>query len=280
MLHILPLLLFSDNCTLGKFNPSLLSEQQMLELLVAEMHAKKIFQDFRGHFIDYKSWERVRLHKDETVERILWTVGDKWSRLDETCLGGTVNLRWIPHSVLHFSVTDMQLKGTVETSLLPKTLLSFKVSANALRGTFDVSGLPLKMHTVYIHRNNLLGTLDMPSLPASISVFMGHTNSFSGGLDFSNPSPSLNAVYLSHNAFSGPLRLDGIQSMTLMYLDGNRFQQDVLHVGFVVSYAKDNLRIDKAQFGLIVYEDGPEEEVTESQICCAPMSGIRTTFGL
>ena len=67
-------LLTVDTDALGKCHPSSLTEQQRLELLVADMDARTTFQNADHEFLDYTEWQHIELHNDKTVRAIQWGI--------------------------------------------------------------------------------------------------------------------------------------------------------------------------------------------------------------
>ena len=238
----------ADNPALSRINPSELSDQQCLELLVEKMHAKAGFQDADGYFLDSTEWADVEYLEDRTMFNINWR-----GYTDSRRAGGTINLRWIPRDLEIFSATGLRLSGSIETSLLPQKLRSLDVTDNILTGTFDTFGLPRNMQTIKIRANWLSGTISIPGLPPAVVAFWAATNTFSGGLDFSNPPKTLRSVLLQENSFTGPLDLTGIRSMNNLRLTNNCFQQEELSIGMAPMEARFRLHFDAGQFGTVEY---------------------------
>ena len=249
-------ILLSDNSHLGRFNPTLLSDQQCLELLVSEMETRASFQDDDGDFLECSKW-RGLYRANGHIRIIDWFFENRYCYLKPISPGGTIALEWIPQSVERFSVRHLQLNGSIETALLPRGIRRFNVESNQLTGPFDTAGLPPSIEQIRIHSNQLCGTINIPALPHAVCIFMAQRNTFSGGLDFSRISKMLKEVHLQGNQFSGPLQLDDIQSIEMLDLRDNCFRQSLLRIPIVHPQFQDGvghtLHIDMDQFDEVVY---------------------------
>ena len=67
--------LCADDNGLGKVNPSNMSEQQLLEIIVADMKTRGSFQDDAGDFLDYTQWNYVSCFDSGAVRSIKWRFG-------------------------------------------------------------------------------------------------------------------------------------------------------------------------------------------------------------
>ena len=232
---------------IGRFDRSLLTAQQCMEILVCDF--REHFTDVNGNFHDVKHWTGVECHEDSGVVSI------EWGR-NTSVVGKCIDLQWLPTTLEKFSFSSSDLDGTVNTHELPRGLKNLNLSHNCFKGGLDVSGLPPNTRTVDIQANEFHGNLDLPALPMSITRFMANNNDFSGPIDLSSLPPRLSLLSLQCNSLSGELLLPEFpRRMQLLHLQENKFQQDMLVVGEMPASLR-SLMVDGSKFGKIVQQSG------------------------
>ena len=101
--------------SLGRINYSLLSDQQLAELLIADIGRPELFHDSDGSFKDVCHWKGVKCNENDEVENVDWNYC--------YCVGldaGTIQLQWLPPNVAYFGIIYQTLCGTVEAHLWPQ----------------------------------------------------------------------------------------------------------------------------------------------------------------
>ena len=250
--------LTANSCNLGRCNPSLLSETQLLELLVADFADNASFLNEAGDFPALEKWEGVELKANRSVKHIRWS--NSHLNLPFVMLrgqksvqpGGSIDFQWVPPQVTECTISWIKLEGTLETAVLPLGLEILSVPGNRLSGTFETAGLPRSLRNLSIGQNKFEGPFDLAALPREFKICFAGGNRLSGTLDFSGLPKSVETLSLAGNHFMSPLCLRAIDKALRLDVTGNAFDQDMLHVGVSVFDAKD-MHFDREQFGEIVY---------------------------
>ena len=234
------LLALIDAESLGRLDPLTMSQQSIMECLVAQLSdaSQRAFRDKKKHFLDVKSWKGVVMDTVGYVGNIDWS--DKH---------GSMDLRWLPDQVLYFRLSgDSQddLVGTVEFCALPRHLRSLFLSNIGLTGEIDLSALPKMLEEFCVIHVPLHGALRFDGIPATLkyvsvketplsSIDLTCTSSalksisvqscaLQGTLSFANSPPALEKLDLSDNTFVGFLDFAGLaQTATLLELHRNAF---------------------------------------------------------
>ena len=219
-----------------------LSQQTLMELLVENLDQVHRLKDDDGNFSDIENWRFVDFDSNGEVSFIHFSFdadrfepliddGDVFGGdfLENTCknrvdAGGTLDLQWIPGSVIEFNAYSMEFCGTIETASLPGNLKKFTVHYNRFEGDFDTASLPRQLESINISRNLLGGSLNLSALPAPLTKFDAADNFFSGYLDFDALPPGLVLLNLNRNRHSGSISMLHLPaSMKYIRLRGNAF---------------------------------------------------------
>mmetsp|Transcript_33682 Transcript_33682/g.52658 ORF Transcript_33682/g.52658 Transcript_33682/m.52658 type:complete len:243 (-) Transcript_33682:113-841(-) len=221
----------SIDSSLGKIDKSTLSQQTLMELLVENLNkSTNVFLDPNGSYMEVSTWHGVTF-RDDSVKVIDWHF--EFSDRGGSCVhpGGSIDLQWIPGTVISFHIGYLKLEGSVDTVVLPRGLERLRLDANKFCGTFLTEHLPRGLTHVGISRNNLSGSLDMTCLPAALREFIALGNSFSGTVDLTKLPGTLEQLSLSKNALEGSVNLENLpRPMKHIELHLNRFQQDVIRL--------------------------------------------------
>ena len=142
------LVLSADESHIGRMNPSMLSDQQMIELFFTPDDFDVAHAHLGGSTSDACSWVGVGCADDgdETIEEIDW------------------------HSV------DLILQGSLCFEMLPRDIRIVSLYEQALSGSVDISDLPVKLEVICVQKCFLSGTLDVGNLPHSLTQlhFLGN----------------------------------------------------------------------------------------------------------
>ena len=248
------LALFADISGLGRFDPSLISDQDRMEMLVTtaesdtasrkEKEGRYNFKYSSGEFTEACGWDGVTCDGDSNIIYIDWFL------LYWAC--GTVSLDYLPPKLVHFDITrgtheTRQVTGTVSTALLPQTLNTFVIHGNKFQGTIDLTclppalvtfrgrfnrfdgtinleSLPNKMQKLDLSGNDLTGTLCLTKLPLAMYTLSLNDNRFTGTIELKN-LPPLDVLDLSDNALVGCPSLDDLPAkFGTLHLDNNFLQ--------------------------------------------------------
>ena len=259
----------ADDCC-GRVDPSTLSQQTRMELLVAGLDDCEAFLGLDGTFTDISMWNGVSFDTEDAVVAIAWYIDDDCVNEERPCetvveAGGSIDLRWLPPTVARFCIADMELSGTLTTSALPPALTHMNLKLNFLSGSFDVAGLPPLVDDISIAHNAFTGSLDVTAFPSRLRAFQAIFNRFTGSLDLTQLHAPLVRLGLSNNNFTGEIDLrripDSLQHMTL---HGNAIKQDLLLVGDLPRNLTGITIDNEGAFGKIAHTGGKIVDVLQS----------------
>ena len=248
-----------DPEALGRCDPSLLPQQARLELLVQDFADKAPFQSADGSFVDVKDWVGVGMDAAGCVERILWSK----RTFRYTGRAGSINLRWIPQTMVFLHISGGGLEGSISTEDLPKTLDFLRLRDNQFKGEVNLQRLPPRMRLFDVSNNVLTGSVRLDSLPATLEALFLAANQFLGSVDLTHLPAKLTKINLNVNALSGDIDLSRLpQGLKRLHLQGNNFRGDVNCSNIVQSLRDFQLDIQKVTLR------GSKEEV--HRVECMP----------
>ena len=254
-------LLTTDHESLGRVNPSMLTDQQRMELLVADIKNIRALQDAEGAFLPIHNWPGV--HFEPHLEEIDFGENKYFNNLLNTprfIVGpeGSIDLHYIPSQVEYFTISGLHLDGTVDKSALPESLVHIELTGNNFRGPFALENLPKSMRQVYANKNFLDGSLNLPGLPDTMRELVIADNNFSGSIDLTALPEGMEAIDLANLKLSGNIDLQRLPAqLVLLKLDRNSFQQPTL-VFDPAKHPDLQIFLDKESFGAIVDPDGSD----------------------
>ena len=195
-------LLCADS-SLGKMDPSMLSDQARMELFVANLEEgfRTYFQADDGTFLDMCEWSGM-------------ACDDAGNVTDVSLVGvyaGTACLDFLPESVETLNVSSNEdLKGTLNTSKLPSRLEVCDLDANNFDGIVDMAKLPESLYSFSIAQNNFSGDCDLTALPVGLEKLNASENAFSGSLRLDSLHEGMFSLDVSCNYFSGSVSLENL----------------------------------------------------------------------
>ena len=192
----------ADDEHLSRLDPTLLSDQALLEIFVSSFKNISEFQDENGNFLDIAEWENVDMGAqdghDTTVAYFTYPVAD-----EQPNLGGSLNLVFLPPTLEGLYIVSCDLTGTIETADLPRGLLELNVCLNKLEGSFSIEKLPSTLEILIISGNQLCGSLRIGALPRPMRTIQAIQNMFVGEIDLRSLPPGLQRIEIDNNKFSG-----------------------------------------------------------------------------
>ena len=259
----------------GRCNIASLSQQTLMELLVANVSDSEAFKDASGDFLDIYDWKGVKLNENDEVISIDWEIdflasifeGDYQPAL---MMGGDIDFQFLPSTLKEFNIDGVSLSGTVNTHSLPRGLTEFMVSENRLHGGIDTAGLPAPLKLFYIEKNLFSGSFAFANLPGNIDIIDISHNDFSGSISLSGIRAPIRQLLANDNAFCGSLSLENMpKTLEVLYLEKNKFKQDVLLVsGMKLPEFPGGpgytIQLDENAFGRILHAKGREISVIPS----------------
>ena len=192
--------LFTVDPALGRIHKDTLSDQTLMEILIAGMDdcIKFLYQDDNGNFTDFQQWNEV-YHWGGRVTGIGFT-----KRLYDT---EQFPFAFIPPFVTDFKMYSCNLHGTLQTSALPANIEHFKVQGNKLHGSLDFQGFPRKLLIINIRSNQFSGSCALEDLPNELTIFNAKDNDFSGEIDLNSLPDDLQLLLLQKNKLTGSVNI-------------------------------------------------------------------------
>ena len=238
-----------------------------MEMLCAGSANARRIQDANGLFRDVKEWEGISFDSDGNIAKIDFAPSldyDQWDddEAEQTPFralgqGGSMDLQWIPRSVVHFDIKSLNVEGTIDTSSLPRNLKQFMISYNKFFGEFKMAGLPVSLEILDIETNNFSGPLIIADLPRGLRGCEAGCNAFSGSIQLADLPRKLTAFSVRRNQLCGDLCIRNIpHSIVKIDLRGNDFGQKVLVVSLASRSMGPSMYLEKEKFGKIVDESG------------------------
>ena len=215
---------------LGRYDQSMLSDQTIMELLVApiveDMGPKACETYFGppGEHSDACSWTGVQCDTEKSVVVIDWK-GAPWIK-------GSISIDILPKKLKKIYLSKEGgstglLKGTIETSLLPQTLETLSVYRNAFFGTLDLSALPEALQYLIGRSNRFCGEIDLTHLPKQMIALNLSQNKLSGTISLQRLPETLESLYLEKNLLRGPVSFENLPArLTGLHLQKNSFRVD------------------------------------------------------
>ena len=235
----LAITLLGADIGLGKMDPSMLSDQDRMELFVANLAGKYLahFQTQDGTFLDMCEWTGMECDKEGNIIEV---------SLQRAC-DGTVCLDFFPESVDTLIISSNgSLEGTLSTAKLPNQLEVCDLDGNNFDGAIDMTKLPKALSSLSVAQNDFSGGLDLKALPSGLEALNASENGFSGSLcldslpqcmrtldvscnclsgsiSFENLPESLEELQISANSLSGIVRLMNAESLGVIFAHSNLF---------------------------------------------------------
>jgi len=164
------LFIISADPNLGKVDKSMLSPQTLMELLIQGITNNKDRITLQEQ--DIEQWDGVFYNDYREITTIRWGLRS---------LEGTIDLQWLPCTVISVSFPMNYLSGEIDLEHLPDGLVDLVADKNTLCGTLNLIRLPAHLEALLLHINNFEGPLCLIQLPATLKVL----NLSSNALDYS-----------------------------------------------------------------------------------------------
>ena len=194
-IQMTPFLLQADAAP-SRFDPSMLSHQHLMELLVGNLSEEfqAHFQDDNGGFSPLQSWNGLTLTEDGDLEDICW---DSWSRVPVHLLCGTFEFRYLPQTLEALHLDGARCQCTLDFGSLPSRLRSLTIMNGLFTGTIDLKVLPKSLVELIVEGNEWSST----------------KCDFCGAADLTQPPPDLNRLEIRYTKLSGTIELDHLSQM-------------------------------------------------------------------
>ena len=147
------LLLSADIPAAGRFDKDCIPQQTAMEILCANFDNLEQVQDPNGEFLAIPDWRGLEFDAEANIIEInfdskitcnLFPSSDEEEEEADPSPpvgpGGSIDLQWIPSTVLSFSLCDVEVSGSVDTSSLPRKLEKLTFLLMNLRENFEWQG--------------------------------------------------------------------------------------------------------------------------------------------
>ena len=204
-----------DN-SLGKMDPSMLSDQARMELAVAGLADESCeeLRDNEGAFLDACEWVTTKCDSDGNVTDLCL----------ETTYWGTLCLDHFPQSLNDIRIScNGNLTGMVDTALLPPRLTVLHLDDNSFIGSVGMTALPATLEYFDIQENKFSGGCDLTALPSSLEELIVCDNLFRASLCLETLPDSILLLDVSSNAFTGSFSLEKLpENLSELHINNNR----------------------------------------------------------
>ena len=153
--------LCAEGCMMGRFDPSMLTDQQMLELFFIPEDENDARSELKGEADDGCTWEGVNCENEANITRIQWC---SWN----VTLTGSIDFRRIPRHTEFLNLYEQALTGTVDATGFPESLTVFALQECAFSGTIDLGHLPQGMQVFGVYNNRITAVQNVCNLPFSL----------------------------------------------------------------------------------------------------------------
>ena len=159
---MLSLFAMADTSAPGRFNASLLTQAQRLELFFVPDREQPLYAFFEGQEDDACSYIGIECSADGAIAEIHW-VNVLWTR------AAVLHMCYMPDSVKAFVVCNARnLRGEVDLTGLPRDMKTIIATQTQLSGTLDLSRLPSTMERVQFERNKISSLQGVCGLPEGL----------------------------------------------------------------------------------------------------------------
>ena len=147
-------LLSADVQGLGRFEASMLTDQQAIELFFAPTDYDEARKALGGEEADACTWQDVTCNDKRRIVRIDW----HQSFIE---LSGSMDFSMLPRCLEYLNLYKEDFVGEVHATALPETLIFFCIECCKFTGTLDLSSLPPRIDQLII-RDNYVSALVFP----------------------------------------------------------------------------------------------------------------------
>ena len=154
-------LLSADFSLTGRCDPSMLTQQQMVELFFTPDFPQKSREDLKGDPDDACTWEGVECTDAGDIHRIQW---QSW----DVDLMGSIDFKMVPLTVEFINFYDQGLHGEIDTTAFPDSFRALFLQQCLFTGTIDLSRLPPRMCSFKVMNNKITGVCNVQNIPETV----------------------------------------------------------------------------------------------------------------
>ena len=158
---MIPLVSFAvDPSCIGRFDPSMLSDQNRMELFMTFDDPNAVKECLRGDPLDACTWSGITC-KDDSIVKI------HWISLFES-VKGEINMRMIPPKVDSMWLDFEAIRGEANLTQLPVVMKALNIIDCQMTGTLLFHALPPKMEVIVIKKNDIEEISRFVNLPETL----------------------------------------------------------------------------------------------------------------
>ena len=166
MVNLSPLFaVCADGNALGRFDRSMLSDHQMMELLFTPGDAEVARESLGGSEDDACTWKGVHCNAAQRVEKILWSEVD-------VAVDGVIDFTMFPPGLRELHFYAQMLCGEVNLTSLPARMESLDVVYCLFTGTLDLGHLPRGLTKLIFTHHQTSAVVNLRNLPAALERFV------------------------------------------------------------------------------------------------------------
>ena len=158
-------LLSSDFTPAGRCDTSMLTQQQMVELLFTPYDPNKSREDLKGDPDDACTWEGVECTEAGDISDIEW---HSWV----IQLKGSIDFKMFPMTVKFIKVYFQDLYGEIDTTAFPESLEYLCLAKCFFTGTIDLGSLPPRMQFFQVSNNKITEVRNVQNFPDTMQCLM------------------------------------------------------------------------------------------------------------
>ena len=211
--------LSSMDPSLGRVDKSMLSDQDLLELLFDNLteESKETIRKYNEQFHSVCSWDGVWCDAKRRVIKFHPAV----------FFTGSMSFDYIPPNVTHFVVVSRSLSGTLDAHVLSQVLEKFNIRDNNFEGAIPLDDLPASLSFMDLSENAFEGSCDLTRLPQKMKELLLRGNECTGSVDLQALPSTMQTLDIGENRFFGKVCLEKLpRRMQMLFLDGNAFCGD------------------------------------------------------
>ena len=212
--------------SLGRLDPTLMSDQTRMEIALDGVKNKGFITDESGNYLDIESWVHLEFDEnDGSINQINFSCEED-AVYENMRLGGHINFEYLPESIRDIILDFNVLQGTLPWRELPRNLQNLLLRGNRFEGGIQTAALPRNLLYADFAKNHFSGEIDLSSLPRTLYSFSVQENFLVGSLHFESllNLDELEEFIVSQNAFTGCVDLSALPaSLYFIDLDDNQF---------------------------------------------------------
>ena len=161
-MHSAIFFLSADDSGLGRFDPAMLSDHMLMEVLYTPDDYEQSRNEMKGDEDDACTWSNITCDEEKAVSKIEW-------HSMHIKLRGSLCFQALPPKLIRFNLYKQLVRGDIDTSNLPRLLEFFCVERTQVTGTVDLGNLPSKLQMLFIMENKITAIVNVVNLPASLT---------------------------------------------------------------------------------------------------------------